>query len=55
MTFFISFFQLVVGNRHLERTCMYTFHNSNGVKTNVVEKTSEAPSIFDLAAQVIFG
>ncbi|CAK8691769.1 unnamed protein product [Clavelina lepadiformis] len=45
--------QLLVGNRHLERTCMYNYVNVNGVKTHVVEKMSETPSIFDLAAQLL--
>lgn len=44
--------QLVVGNRHLERTCMYQFDNINGVRNLVVEKLSESASIFDLSAQV---
>jgi len=44
---------LVVGNRHLERTCMYQFDNINGVRNLVVEKLSESASIFDLSAQLL--
>lgn len=52
MLFTLFLQQLVVGNRHLERTCMYQFDNINGVRNLVVEKLSESASIFDLSAQV---
>nr|CAB3265148.1 phosphatidylinositol 3,4,5-trisphosphate-dependent Rac exchanger 1 protein [Phallusia mammillata] len=45
--------QLLVGNRHLERTCTYNFDNVNGVRNHVVERMSECPSIFDLSAQLL--
>ena len=50
--FTLFLLQLVVGNRHLERTCMYQFDNINGVRNLVIEKLSESASIFDLSAQV---
>jgi len=45
--------RMIVGNRHLERTCIYSFDNGNGVRQQVVEKMSETASIFDLAAQLL--